>query len=131
MKKDNDIKQLNLLSNYCYKSGIEKTNTLFGSDYFNDNFRIIGFSICIDFLNTPYDEAVQKNADFLKFVKNKKDLVCIRIDNYWNPHFLYRIFTKSDYIALQEHDERQQKAIDNYNLWRHYLIEKYGIANVM
>lgn len=129
-KEDNEIKQANLLFNFCRNSGIEHKPTLYGNNYFNDNFNIIGFNICIDFLFSPYDEAVKKNADFLKFMRNKKDLVCVRTDSAYNPHFLYQVFLKSDYIALQEHAARVNAATNNFGNWYHFLREKYGAENI-
>ena len=113
------------MQNYCRNNSIAYNVNFFGNDYFNDNFRIIGYIIEIDFLNTSYNEAVQKNSDFLKFIKKQKELTFERIDTCYSCNFLYRVFTKSDFLALQEHEKRRKEATENFNNWYHYFCVNY------
>ena len=94
------------------------------NSYYSD-FNVEGVLICVDRyipnLSVYYDKLHQiKNR-----LKRYKNIVV-----YNNSMNSIIIFEKSDFIAWQKVVAEDKMKTDNFNLWRHDLIEKYGSKNV-
>jgi hypothetical protein len=98
------------IEKWLQENGIEYSRAVYGSNYFNDGFRVIGLKIAFYFdeIGNTRDQEKQ----LIKFISRKKAYICDSF--YFGAGRSYRIMTKFDDARLKKHEKAVSDAVNTF-----------------